>query len=289
MTSSISNDGSNIREDKYWNSAAGQKWVDFQDEMDSLLEIVKDQLLAKTDIKPGEDILDIGCGTGATTRHAAALTGPDGSVLGVDISALLLDCARNVAADPGAASINYLLADGQTHDFVANSLDLLLSRFGVMFFNDPVTAFSNMAKALKPGGRVCFVSWSDMNENPWFRIPRDAAIDRLGAIPPGDPHAPGPMAFADLDRVSGILRKAGLQDVTASNEKTNLFYKGNREAATYLACNVGPVKRVVNEKGGSPEDLDAISQKIGAELQNFVVPEGLLIPASLNFFSARKL
>ncbi|MEH6546757.1 MAG: class I SAM-dependent methyltransferase [Sneathiella sp.] len=288
MSSPTQKNDSNAMEDSYWNSAAGQKWVDFQDEMDSLLETVKDQLLAKTNIGIGEHILDIGCGTGATTRDAAALAGAGGSVIGADISGLLLECAQQVAIDQNAAPIEYLLVDGQTYDFAENSLDVLISRFGVMFFDDPVAAFANMTKALKPGGRISFVSWSYMNENPWFRIPRDVAIDRLGAVAPGDPHAPGPMAFADLDRVSGILSDAGLQDVMATNEKIDLFYQGTLDAATYLACNVGPVMRVVKELGGSPDDVKAISEKITSEMQNFVVPGGLSIPASLNFFSARK-
>lgn len=288
MSSPTQKNEPNTMQDTYWNSAAGQKWVDFQDEMDSLLETVKDQLLAKTSIQKGEHILDIGCGTGAATRDAARLAGVEGSIIGADISTLLLDCAKQVATDPDAAPIEYLLADGQTHGFAENSLDLLLSRFGVMFFSDPVAAFTNMTRALKPGGRVSFVSWSYMNENPWFQIPRDVAVDQLGSVAPADPHAPGPTAFADLERVSGILRDAGLQEVTAVNEKIDLFYEGTLEAATYLACNVGPVMRVVKELDGSPDDVKAISQKITTKMQNFVVPGGLSIPASLNFFSARK-
>ena len=288
MSSPTQKNDPNTMEDSYWNSAAGQKWVDFQDEMDSLLETVKDRLLAKSNIQKGEHILDVGCGTGAATRDAARLAGANGTVIGADISSLLLDCAKQVAADRDAAPIEYLLVDGQTHGFVENSLDVLLSRFGVMFFSDPVAAFTNMTRALKPGGRVSFVSWSYMKENPWFQIPRDVAVDQLGTVAPADPHAPGPVAFADLERVSGILRGAGLQEVTAVNEKIDLFYQGTLEAATYLACNVGPVMRVVKERGGSPDDVKAISQKITAKMQNFVVPGGLAIPASLNFFSARK-
>ncbi|USG60594.1 class I SAM-dependent methyltransferase [Sneathiella marina] len=288
MSSSTQKNDSNDMEETYWNSAAGQKWVDFQHEMDSLLATVKDQLLTKTNIQKGEKILDVGCGTGATTRDSALLSGASGSVIGVDISALLLDCAKQVDVDPNAGSIDYLLADAQTHGFAEESLDVLLSRFGVMFFSDPVIAFANMARALKPGGRLHFVSWSYMNENPWFQIPRDVAIDQLGSVAPSDPHAPGPMAFADLERVSGILRDAGLQDVTATNEKIDLFYQGTLDAATYLACNVGPVMRVVKELGGKPEDVRAISEEIAERMQNFVVPGGLSIPASLNFYSACK-
>lgn len=288
MSVTNADNDSNAKEDIYWNSAAGQKWVDFQDEMDSLLETVKDRLLTQSNIQKGEHILDIGCGTGATTRNAAVLAGANGSVIGADISALLLDCAKLVPKEPEAATIEYLLADGQSHGFAQNSFDLLVSRFGVMFFNNPVVAFTNLARALKPGGCVSFVSWSYMNENPWFRIPRDVAIDHLGSIAPADPHAPGPTAFADLERVSGILRDAGLRNVTAVNEKIDLFYQGSLEAASYLACNVGPVVRVVKELGGNPEDVRAISEKITTEMQNFVVPGGLSIPASLNFYSARK-
>ena len=288
MTNAEPSSQSNSDQEEYWNSNAGKKWVEFQDELDRLLERVNDRLLHRSKIEPGERVVDIGCGTGATTMSVAALVGESGLASGVDISQTLLGCAKSRSSNISGGQLEYSLADVQTWLFNADSFDLVTSRFGMMFFANPVLAFKNMAVALREGGRMSFVSWADAADNPWFAIPRDVAIDQLGKPTPAPPTAPGPLAFASTDYVLNILDEAGLQARSADIEQIDLLYSGSATEAAHLASNVGPAMRIIKEFGGSPADFAEIKKNVAAGFQKYVVDDGLRIPATLNFFHATK-
>lgn len=273
---------------EFWNSPAGEKWIRFEERLDGGLGAVKERLLERANVTAGEHVVDIGCGTGATTLELAGMAGGGGSVLAVDVSRPLLERAAARAASAGLANVSFKLADAQTHAFSPSSADLVVSRFGVMFFADPVAAFANIVRVLKPGGRVSFVSWASLDANPWFKIPRDAAIARLGQPAPTDPDAPGPLAFRDISRVAGILQDAGLSDVRGSEELVNLKFPGTLEDAADLASNLGPASRIAKEKGASLEDIAAIASAVAEQIADMVVADGVSIPARLNFFSAVK-
>jgi ubiquinone/menaquinone biosynthesis C-methylase UbiE len=280
---------SNSDQEKYWNSNAGKKWVEFQDELDRLLERVNDRLLQRSEIELGERVIDIGCGTGATTMSVASLVGENGLALGVDISKTLLGCAKNRSTNITGGHIEYTLADSQTSRFNADSFDLVTSRFGMMFFASPVLAFKNLAVALRKGGRMSFVSWANASDNPWFAIPRDAAIEQLGKPSPTSPRAPGPLAFANVDYVLNIMDEAGLDARTADIEQVDLLYSGSVAEAAHLASNVGPAMRIMKEFDGSPADIVEIKKKVAVGFQKFAVNDGIRIPATLNFFQATKV
>jgi len=271
---------------EYWNSASGEKWILFQETLDTVFQAVNDRLLVRADPKSGEKVLDVGCGTGATTRDFADKVGPGGRVVGIDISQILLDRAEERRADTRADHIRYLLADAQTHAFAGNDCDLLTSRFGVMFFADPVAAFANLMTALRPGGRVSIVSWSAMAENPWFEIPRNAAVAALGKPVPKPPTAPGPLAFADRDYVLGIIREAGFADCSAVVEQVHFFFPGTVDEVAALASNIGPAARISRELGASADQVAEIGNAVSDGFQHFAVDGGVRIPASLNFFDA---
>ena len=289
MTNANLSSQSNADQKKYWNSNAGKKWVKFQDELDQLLESVNDRLIQRSNIELGERVLDIGCGTGATTMGVAALVGKNGLAQGVDISKTLLDCAKNRNLNIPGGRIEYTLADAQTWRFSAGSFDLLTSRFGMMFFANPVHAFKNLSVALREGGRMSFVSWANASDNPWFAIPRDAAIDQLGKPAPTPPTAPGPLAFASADYVLNIMDEAGLNDGSADIEQVDLLYSGSIAEAAHLASNVGPAMRIMKEFDGSPADIVEIKKSVAAGFQEFAVDDGMRIPATLNFFQASKV
>lgn len=276
----------NPDEAEYWNSAAGQKWVDYQVELDTLLLSVKQRLMQRTKPVPGDRVLDIGCGTGATTNDIASLVGGDGLAIGIDISSLLLDRAKQCKTEAKSTNVDYLLADAQTHSFEPGGFDLLFSKFGVMFFSDPVAAFKNLSLALRPGGRLSFVSWSALVDNPWFKVSRDAAIEQLGKPSAGSPTAPGPFAFADKDRVIKILQDAGFKNCSCDVEHVNLFYPGEVEDAAFLANNLGPSVRIVKEFQGSRDDVAEIVRRTTDGFQKFAVEGGVNVPATLNFFDA---
>ena len=273
---------------KYWNSSAGDKWVRFQVGLDALMETVSARLLEKAAIEAGENVLDIGCGTGATTLAIASEIGANGSVVGADISKTLLDFAKTRSPEKQSGDIEYLLADAQSHAFVAGKYDLLISRFGVMFFSDPVKAFANMTSALRPGGRVLFVSWSSASDNPWFAVPGDAAIEQLGKPAPAEPTAPGPLAFQDVAYVVSILQQAGLNSCAGVTENLDLFYSGGIGEAASLASNVGPAVRIVKEFNGDEKDVKEIERKTIEGFREYVCDQGVRIPASLNFYEAFK-
>ena len=165
-------------------------------------------------LQPGERVLDVGCGFGTTTIEAADCVAPSGRVLGVDISAAMLEPARQPVAAAGTGNIELLEADAQVHPFEAGAFDVVISRFGLMFFEDPDVAFANLARALRPGGRLVFVCWPDPMKSEWVAVALGVAVAQVGRPPDlGPPGAPGTFAFADGDRLTRLLDGAGFRDV----------------------------------------------------------------------------
>ena len=278
----------NEAQSKFWNDQQGRNWVDHQADLDAMHENITTLLLDACAAAPGEAVLDIGCGAGASTFALARAVGPAGQVHGLDISEPLTRRATERQKELGVSNTSFALADAQDHDFAGQRFDLIASRFGVMFFSDPVAAFSNIAKSLRPGGRIAFVTWAGPAVNPWFRLPHEIAINRLGPMEPTPPDAPGPMAFRDIDRVCGILRAAGFSDSNGQYVETDLHHPGGVAAASALAGHVGPAARLVREKGGTPEDLTALLDGIGAALASFASDDGIRIPAGINVYRASR-
>ena len=193
----------------YWNDSAGKRWAALQPRLDIAFAGLTGQILALAAPRPGERVLDVGCGAGATSLALAQSVAPGGSVLGVDVSAVMLARAKARAAADAPAGLSFVLADASTHALPAAGFDLIFSRFGVMFFDNPVAAFANLRRALAPAGRLAFICWRPMPESTWFQAPVAAARPYLPQSPPPDPLAPGPFAFADPDRVRSVLAEAG--------------------------------------------------------------------------------
>lgn len=279
-------DGPNRDQAEFWTSESGGKWVENADFLDRTLAPALDCVLEAADLRPGERVLDIGCGTGASMLAAAQAVGPEGRVTGADISPVMLQGARARAAEAGCATVTFLEADAQTHHFGRGAFDAMISRFGVMFFADSVAAFENMGRAMRRGGRMHFVCWSGLGQNPWFALPRQVAIDRLGAPEPADPRAPGPMAFAERDYVTGILESAGLTEVTAREVAVDLTPPGPVEEVARFAAHVGPASRILKERNGTAEDAEAIVEALTGMMRDYATPEGVRVPAVLNLYSA---
>jgi SAM-dependent methyltransferase len=191
-----------------WNGSAGEAWVSQQGLLDSSF-VRFEKLLVDEVAKTGaRRVLDVGCGSGATTLAVARHLGTTGSSTGIDISAPLIELARRRAArDP--LNAEFVLADAQTHEFPAGEYDLVVSRFGVMFFEDPVAAFANLRGALRADGNLRVVAFRAASENPFMTTAERAAAPLLPDVPPRRPGAPGQFAFADRARVQGILAAAG--------------------------------------------------------------------------------
>jgi len=276
----------NAEQLEYW-STAGEKWRTYRRQIDRLLSGVTDRLLQRAAPVPGESAIDVGCGAGDTTLRLAATVG-EGRVLGIDVSQALLEVAQERARSGGIGNVEFLFADAQVHAFAAGAHDLIASRFGVMFFNDPVTAFGNLARALRPGGRFAFASWGPLSQNPWFLVPHEVAVRHLGAPEPQAPHAPGPMAFADAAYVEGLLTEAGLEAVDVAVELVVLDGGDNAQAAATLSCNLGPASRRIRETGASAEVQNRIAADIAGEFRRYAGADSVMIPAAIHYIAARR-
>ena len=278
----------NSTEADYWNSESGHQWIAQETFLDATMAGILVLLLERTDIRPNENLLDIGCGTGASTLAAAIKTGPAGHVTGLDIAAQLLNRARKRSDDAGLRNTSFIQADAQTYSFIPDSFDAVISRFGLMFFDNPVAAFANMARGLKPHGRLVFAAWGPAAGNPWFTIPRDAAMARLGKPAPGDPFAPGPLAFQDLERVTKLMEQAGLKGVRGETEMVELTPHVSAAKAAKSAIRIGPAARIIREFSGTEVDAAAIETAITEAFSKFETGNGISVPATINFFSAEK-
>ena len=272
----------------FWNADPGRNWVRFQPEMDLVMAGVADLLLLAADPAPGESAIDIGCGAGATTLAVARRVGPQGRVIGVDISEPLLARAEERRRESGLEQTSFLLADAQDHAFSRGMADLILSRFGVMFFADPVAAFRNLGAALRPGGRMVMATWAEVEANPFFLVPGRIAAARLGPPELSDPDAPGPMAFRNTARVTGILRDAGLAEARADRHNVDLHHPGGIEAVVTLLTSIGAIPRLMRDKGGTAADMAAIQDGLREAFSGYATPDGVRIPAVINLYSATR-
>jgi len=256
---------------EYWNGPAGQKWVDQSNRLDAMLAPFADKIIAAADLKSGESVMDIGCGAGALTLRAAAKVGAAHGALGVDVSAPLIALARARAAEAKAPA-RFELADASA--FTApDSVDIVISRFGVMFFEDPAAAFANIRQSVKPGGRLAFACWQALSLNDWALAPLKAAMPFFKEAPaPADPTAPGPFAFQDKDRVVGILSDAGWKNVTIEPAEQAIVLPGDDvETTARFMMQLGPLSRLLAAQGIDEVPVEAA---LIALMQDHTTPEG---------------
>ena len=269
----------------YWNGKAGDKWVLNAERLDALLAPFADEVLKTVALNAGERVLDVGCGAGALTLQAALQVGDKGSAVGIDVSDPLLKLARQRASERNvAASFERADAAQFQHQPVA---DAIISRFGVMFFDDPIGAFSSLKNNLKPEGRMTFACWQSLAVNDWARAPLDAALPLLSAPPEPPPAgAPGPFAFADKDRVAKILSAADWQRIEIHPWQGRIMLPGQNvdEAASFMV-ELGPVARLVADAGA---DLLKVHHTLSTMLAPNAMADGRVsMPAAAWIVSAR--
>jgi len=270
----------------YWNGPGGEHWTERQPLQDILLAPISQILIDSAAASLGERIIDVGCGCGSTSIALAQAVAPSGFVLGIDISAPMLARARQLA--PKTLPVDFVLADATVHPFDPASFDLLVSRFGVMFFAEPALSFANLRRALKPTGRLAFVCWREPRENPMLMTPLQAAYKHVPKLPQPGPEDPGPFSFASEERVRRILREAGFVDVAIVPRNLSLDIAIGRglEAAVQGAIEIGPASRALHDH---PEDVRAAAKEsIREALKPFVRGETVPLPAAIWIVTARK-
>ncbi|GAC1480357.1 MAG: methyltransferase domain-containing protein [Steroidobacteraceae bacterium] len=267
----------NAAQIEYWNATAGETWALFQEQLDHQIEPLGLEALRVLAPAPGEAILDIGCGCGQTTWDLASRVRSDGHVVGIDISAPMLEVARRRRPAARALQPEFRKVDAQSGDLGRAVFDAAFSRFGVMFFSDPIAAFSNVRQALKPHGRLGFVCWRPLQENIWMLVPLNAALPLLPPPIPADPLAPGPFAFADAARVRSILHSAGFGSVSIQPFDL-LIGSGDIEKTLALTFKVGPLGAALRE---NPQQKDKVAEAVRGALTRYATPSGVLMPAAV--------
>lgn len=195
-----------------WDGASGQQWAAEAERYDRMNRGFAERIVERLDVRAGARVLDVGCGNGALALAIAPVVDP-GTVAGLDLSGAMLENARRRAERAGLANVTFEQGDAEVHPLPPATFDAVVSRFGVMFFDDPVAAFANLARALKPAGRAVFTCWQDMVRNDWIMVPVGAALQHVPLPTLGGPGGPGPFSFADPDRIRQVLHDAGLDDV----------------------------------------------------------------------------
>ena len=226
-------DPSNAEQAKAWDGDEGAYWADNAERFDRAVAAHHRPFMAAAAVEASEVVLDIGCGTGQTTRDAAR-TAPHGSALGVDLSGRMIDYARQAATSEGVSNVAFEQADAQVHPFASGRFDVAISRTGAMFFGDPVTGFTNIARALRPRGRLVLLTWQGPGPNEWIRELSGAlAAGRDLPLPP--PEAPGPFAMSDPDRVRDVLAAAGFTGIELEPHNGSMWFGDDPDDAYRFA------------------------------------------------------
>jgi SAM-dependent methyltransferase len=267
----------------YWNGLAGQRWTEQQDVLDRALAAYGRAILERAVVRPGEHVLDIGSGCGATSLALSDAVGLTGNVLGVDISARMLARARERAE--GRPNLIFLEGDASSLEF-SRKFELLFSRFGVMFFEDPVAAFGHLRNAAVRGGRLAFVCWRAYEDNPWASLPVDAVRHLVPdvTLPTGD--SPGPYAFADPAKVQRILSSAGFGDIAIDRFDADVVLgEGELDEAVEFAVRGGPAARLL--AAASPDVQARARDAVRRVLEPLRTATGFALPGSGWLVTAR--
>jgi SAM-dependent methyltransferase len=264
---------------RFWSGEGGTMWLERETRIERGIAGMGARAIAAAAPRSGESVLDIGCGTGPTTRLLARAVAPSGSVLGLDLSPPMMDEAARRAAAEGLTNVRFVAGDASSYRFEPASTDLLFSRFGVMFFGDPPAAFANLRRALKPGGRLTFLCWRPFKENGWAFVPFMAAVPLLPAIPRPQPDEPGPFAFGDSTRVRRILTEAGFAGIAIEpiDDVMALSTSGLDEAVTQ-ATELGPLARTLRDT--LPELRVKVADAVRTALAPHLTKEGVRLPAA---------
>jgi ubiquinone/menaquinone biosynthesis C-methylase UbiE len=280
-------DSPNAREVQYWNSAQTRAWADEYEVIDRLFAGLTRVALDHAAPKLGERVIDIGCGSGTTVLELAARVGPTGYVLGADVSKPSVEKARERIAAAGVQQAEITLCDVSTHTFPANSFDLVFSRFGVMFFTDPVAAFANIHKAMKSDGRLAVAVFRTPQENKWATAALAAVRHLLPPITPPGPEDPGQFSWADAARVHRILETAGFQDIslTPHDPEMPLAGRGGAAEAASFMSRVGPVVRAMSD--ASEQRRKEVRAALEAFFKIHEGPKGIVLPGAIWVITAR--
>jgi SAM-dependent methyltransferase len=277
-------DPANAENAAAWNGDEGGHWAEQDVLFNASIARYDPEFLAAPEIEPGDRVLDIGCGTGQTTR-AAAQSARDGSAFGVDVSIPMIDCARKRTAEAGIPNVEFEAGDAQIYPFESAGFDAVIGRTGAMFFADAPAAFANLARATRPGGRLALLVWQSLAENEWMReFRRIAAAGRDMPTPP--PNAPGPFAFADPEYTRTVLAAAGFADVQSIAMHEPMWFGTDADAAFSFVKDMGFMRWMLGSLDASTR-TDALAE-MRTSVEAHAQPEGVLYDSGAWLVTARR-
>ncbi|MFU8850436.1 class I SAM-dependent methyltransferase [Micromonospora sp. SL1-18] len=253
----------NVEQAEAWNGPEGTHWAEHAAQWDAVSAELNEPLLAAGGIKPDDRVLDLGCGNGQSTRLAARRA-RDGYALGVDLSGPMLRTARAHAADEGLTNVRFEQGDAQVHPFPPGEFDVALSRGGLTFFANPGAAFTNIAHALRPGGRLAFTCARAVDEQQWFTVFMTALVGRVPRIDPTAPYEPGMFSLADTQRVEELLTTAGFRDITMTGVDPAMTYGRDVADATQLVLGTGPARALLDDVDAATRARAALTTALSA-------------------------
>ncbi|MCW2915872.1 MAG: methyltransferase type 11 [Actinomycetia bacterium] len=261
----------NIEQAQAWNGYEGEHWAEHHDRWNAVNSGFNGPLLAAAAIADGDRVLDVGCGAGQTTRLAARTAGR-GAVVGFDLSAPMLERARALAVDEGIANVTFEQGDAQVHPFPGGGFDVAISRFGIMFFADPVAAFANIGRALRPGGRLAFVSMAEPRRNDWIQV---SEAMRQHVTMPDFQVGAGMFSLADPERIDEVLTGAGLAEVTSTPVESPMNWGRDAGDAADLLTGSGPARFMLSQvdRATAGRARDAVT----AALRAYEEPGGVVL------------
>jgi SAM-dependent methyltransferase len=276
----------NAEQVEFWQTE-GRAWLALEERHEAMVRPFGARALAAAAARPGERVLDVGCGCGGTTLELGRQVAPDGFAFGIDVSVPMLERARQRAGQAELDNVSFAKADAQVHDFAGESFDLAFSQFGVMFFADPTAAFANIGRAMRLGGRLAFVCWQPLERNDWMLVPGMAIVGVGVPLPPTEPGAPGPYQLADRDYLGGVLDTAGYQAIEIAGYEAPLTIGGGGnldQAVDYLRNGTG---RSLLEQVDDSTVARAVAAARTA-LAPYETPDGVVLPAATWIVTAHR-
>ena len=270
----------------YWNTGIGQKWVKEDNSLNERFTVLTKEFFSRASINKNDKVLDIGCGGGITSFEASKIVGKYGYVLGADISKILLDLAKKNFSS--IKNLEFKYCDVQNYNFKKNIFSKVISRFGVMFFENPILAFKNIYNSIQDGGSLHFVCWTNVMENEFFTAAANIIIKHLNKEFPKVTRSPGPFAFSEEKYIKQILDSSGFKNIKVDKVYTSLSTNDDAAKDGELLFKIGLAGRLLSEENLSEKELSNIKDKIIAMSKNRQVDGKITYRACLNFVSATK-
>jgi len=276
----------NVEQSEYWNEKSGPKWVKNEDSLNERLSILTKELFSRANIKASDKVLDIGCGGGDTTFQVSKLLANGGHVVGADISHTLLNHAKSKFSN--IDFMNFVHCDAQNYSFDENYFDKVISRFGVMFFENPSEAFKNILGSMQTNGSINFVCWTNMTENEFITEGMDIITKYTQKVLPEVTKDPGPFAFSEREYINGVLKSAGFKNINIDKVYTSISTNDSAEKDAEILMGIGPRARILSEENLSSEKMSMIKSEITQRCEKRKIGKEITYKACLNYISAIK-